>query len=107
MGTLGFTWVIHYFFLIFAQKHKLWYSLDPPRQGVSTIFVLSRNMKNFRIFYLKTFSFLVVRFSIYLNRRVLVMTEEQRHYDSLFVCLCSGFTAQSTQRGHVERGQFT
>ena len=25
----------------------------------------------------------------------------------LFVCLCWGFTAQSTQWGHVERGQFT
>ena len=23
------------------------------------------------------------------------------------VCLCWGFTAQSTQQGHVERGQFT
>ena len=27
--------------------------------------------------------------------------------DCLFVCLCWGFTAQSTQKGHVERGQFT
>ena len=26
---------------------------------------------------------------------------------SLFVCVCWGFTAQSTQWGHVERGQFT
>ena len=25
----------------------------------------------------------------------------------MFVCLCWGFTAQSTQVGHVERGQFT
>ena len=25
----------------------------------------------------------------------------------LFVCLCCGFTAKSTQWGHVERGQFT
>ena len=25
----------------------------------------------------------------------------------MFVCLCWGFTAQSTQWGHVERGQFT
>ena len=25
----------------------------------------------------------------------------------IFVCLCWGFTAQSTQWGHVERGQFT
>ena len=26
---------------------------------------------------------------------------------SLFVCLCWGFTAQSTQSGHVEHSQFT
>ena len=26
---------------------------------------------------------------------------------TLFVCLCWGFTAQSTQLGHVERDQFT
>ena len=25
----------------------------------------------------------------------------------MIVCLCWGFTAQSTQWGHVERGQFT
>ena len=25
----------------------------------------------------------------------------------VFVCLCSGFMAQSTNWGHVERGQFT
>ena len=37
-----------------------------------TIYVLSRNMKNIRIFYLKTL-FLEVKFSIYLNRRVFVM----------------------------------
>ena len=30
-------------------------------------------MKNFRIFHLKTFIFLVVKFIVYLNRRVLVM----------------------------------
>ena len=27
-------------------------------------------------------------------------------YNSIYVCLCCGFTAQSTQWGHVERGQF-
>ena len=31
-------------------------------------------MKNIRIFYLEIFPFLVVKFSIYLNRRVFVMT---------------------------------
>ena len=30
-------------------------------------------MKHFRIFHLKTFIFLVVKFSVYLNRLVLVM----------------------------------
>ena len=30
-------------------------------------------MKNFRIFHQKTFIFLVVKFSVYLNRHVLVM----------------------------------
>ena len=30
-------------------------------------------MKNIRVFYLKIFSFLGVKFSIYLNRRVFVM----------------------------------
>ena len=25
----------------------------------------------------------------------------------VLICLCWGFTAQSTQLGHVERGQFT
>ena len=31
-------------------------------------------MKNIRVFYLKIFSFLEINFSIYLNRRVFVMT---------------------------------
>ena len=34
---------------------------------------LSRNMKNIRIFYLKHYHFLVVKFSVHLNRRVFVM----------------------------------
>ena len=28
-------------------------------------------------------------------------------HETHIVCLCWGFTAQSTQWGHVERGQFT
>ena len=37
------------------------------------------------------------------------MYQSMFSYDSdcLFVCLCRGFTAQSTQWGHVEHGQFT
>ena len=38
-----------------------------------TIYVFSKNMKNTQNFYLKTL-FSVVKFSVYLNRRVFVMT---------------------------------
>ena len=37
------------------------------------MYVLSRNMKNIRIFLSENFHFLVVKFSVYLNRRVFVM----------------------------------
>ena len=54
------------------------YSLEPPRRGGSNGYpqsmFLSRNMKNIRVFYLKIFSFLEVKFSVYLNRCVFVMT---------------------------------
>ena len=65
---LGFTGV-YIIFVISAQKHRLWVLV----RTASTIYVLSRNMKNIRFFYLKNCYFLVVKFSIYLNRRVFVM----------------------------------
>ena len=37
------------------------------------MYVLSRNMKNIRVFLNENFQFLEVKFSIYLNRRVFVM----------------------------------
>ena len=40
-------------------------------------------MKKIRIFYLKIFIFLVVKFSIYLNRRVFVMQQEVADVASL------------------------
>ena len=70
IAKLGFT-VVYIIFLMFAQKHRLW---------VPTIYVL-RNMKNIRVFYMKIFRFLVVKFSIYLNRRVFVMV-------CLFLSIC-------------------
>ena len=59
---LGFTGV-YIIFLISAQKHRLWVLVR----------TASRNMKNIRMFYLKNCHFLVVKFSVYLNRRVFVM----------------------------------
>ena len=42
--------------LIFAQKHRLWYPLEPPRR-VATIYALSRNMK--------TSEFFIWKFSVF------------------------------------------
>ena len=77
---LGFTGV-YIIFLISAQKHKLWVLV---RTASPTIYVLSRNMKNIRFFYLNNCHFLVVKFSIYLNRRVFVMDLSILASDSLF-----------------------
>ena len=65
---------MHYFF-ISAQKIDCGYSLEPPRRGGSNEYhyVLSRSIKNIRIFLSENFHFLVVKFSIYLNRHVFVM----------------------------------
>ena len=76
-------------------------------------------MKSIR-FLSENFHFLEVKFSIYLNKRVFVMSIGKpgspfftmQYYISIWVksnhlCfLCRGFTAQSTQWGHIERGQF-
>ena len=72
---LGFTGV-NIIFLISAQNIHCGYSLEPPRRDGSNEYpqsVLSRDMRRFRIFHLKTFIFLVVKFSVYLNRLVLII----------------------------------
>ena len=74
---LGFTGV-YIIFVISAQKHILWVLVRTASARrfyrVPTIYVLSRNMKNIRFFYVKNCHFWVVKFSVYLNRRVFVMS---------------------------------
>ena len=65
---LGFTRV-YIIFLISTQNIDCGYSLEPP------IYVLSRNMKNIGVFLSENFQFLVVKFSIYLNRHVFIMQQ--------------------------------
>ena len=43
-------------------------------------------MKNTRVFYLKIFSFLEVKFSIYLNRRVFVMAPSKAFFSTEKYC---------------------
>ena len=70
---LGFT------FSYFWSKHRFWVLVKTPSlmrfKRVPTIYVLSRNMKNIRIFIWKLSQVLVVKFSVYLNRCVFVMVD--------------------------------
>ena len=78
---LGFTGV-YFIFLISAQKHRLWVLVKTASarrfERVPQIYVLSRNMKNIRVFLSEYFQFLEAKFSKYLNRRVFVMTGYRR-----------------------------
>ena len=82
---LGFTGV-YIIFLISAQNHRLWVLVRTASSRqfyrVPTIYVLSRNKKKYQNFYLKIFIFMVVKFSVYLNRHVFVM-----YQSSLFTSL--------------------
>ena len=72
---LGFTGV-YIIFLISVQNIDCGYLLELLGQGNSNEYpqsVLSRNMTNIRIFLSENFHFLVVKFSVYLNRHVFIM----------------------------------
>ena len=58
--------------------------------------------------YLESYAFILYdwpKFSFMLSPEV--DPDTQMRNLAMTVCLCWGFTAQSTQWGHVERGQFT
>ena len=76
IAKMGFTGV-YINFLISAQNIDCGYLLEPPRRGGSNEYpqsmFLSRNLKKILEFLSKDFHFLVVKFSVYLNRLVFVM----------------------------------
>ena len=75
---LGFTGV-YIIFLIFANKHRLWYSLEPPRRGGYNEYPQSMfwaEIWKILEFLSEFFQFLQVKFSIHLNRRVFIWVFE-------------------------------
>ena len=72
---LGFTGV-YIIFLILLNNIDCRYSLEPPRRGGSNEYhnlYFEQKYEKYRRFYLKSFGFLKVKSSIYLNRHVSVM----------------------------------
>ena len=83
---------MHYF-LISAQKHRLWYSLEPPRRGGSNEYPQSmfceQQYEKYQNFLCENFQFLEVKFSIYLNKRVFVTPSDMcaaKIQSSLHIC---------------------
>ena len=86
---LGFAGV-YINFLVSAQKHRLWYSLEPPLRGGSNEYSQSMfwaEVWKISEFLSENFRFLVVKFSVYLNRHVFVMNlhQEGTHFFPLRV----------------------
>ena len=73
---LGFTGGYTLFFLFFLKNIDCGYSLEPPRWGGSNEYhnlCFEQKYEKYQNFLSKNFHFLVVKFSVYLNRRVFVM----------------------------------
>ena len=73
---LGLTGVYTLFFLLLIKNIDCGYSLEPSRRGASNeypkIYVFSRNMKYIRFVLSENVHFLLVKFSVYLNKRIFV-----------------------------------
>ena len=72
---LGFTGV-YVIFLISSKNIDCGYSLEPPRRGGSNEYhnlCFEQKYEKYQNFSSEKFHFLVVKFSVYLNRRVFVM----------------------------------
>ena len=126
------------FFLFLLKNIDCRYSLEPPCRGGSNEYPQSMfwaEIWKYQSFLSEDCRFLEVNFSIYLNRRVFVMSPVGRNPTqplgqatpyhtclknwwwcfgvlhlsaySKFFCLWWGFTAQSTHWGHVEHSQFS
>ena len=89
---LGFTGV-YITFLISDQNIDCGYSLEPPRRGGSNEYPQSMfraEILKISEFLSENFHFLLVKFSVYLNRRVFVMVFSRSHIhmvlESLLMC---------------------
>ena len=95
-GVYKDTYII---FFYFAKKHRLWVlvrTASPRRfQRVPTIYVLSRNMKNIRLFYMKIFLFLVVKFSIFVCVEILRLCQPNGVMSSAVSLPSHTFTGQA------------
>ena len=87
---LGFTGV-YIIFLISAKIIDYESSLEPPRRGEEAVLTSTHNLcfvqkyEKYQIFLSEKLSFLVVKFSVYLKRRVFIMKDLKIQYRLLEV----------------------
>ena len=67
---LGFTEVYIHYFPYFCSEHRLWYSLEPPRRVLQSMFFHNlcfwAEIRKISVFLSEIFQFLEVKFSIYI-----------------------------------------
>ena len=82
---------MHYF-SYYCSKYRLWYSLEPPRRGGSNEYpqcmFWAETWKYQIFFFSEIFHFLMVKFSVYLNRHVFVM-DSLCYLFIVWPCSCS------------------
>ena len=69
---------VYIIFVISAQKHRLWV-LDEAVLTSTHNLCFEQKYENYQIFLSEKLPFLVVKFSIYLNRRVFIMTVKNNY----------------------------
>ena len=85
------------------KKHLTWcYDITGIKHGFSCI-----NIRQVPWEVLKTRAYSQYMFSWRNKKNINNFWLKKKHLIWYYVCLCWGFTAQSTQQGHVERSQFT
>ena len=109
MVNMGFTGVYN-IFLISAQNIDCGYSLEPPRRGGSNEYhnlSFEQKFEKYQNFLSEKFHFLVVKFSVYLNRRVFVMNcssdDSEHHHINIRArrSCCDLFMSQFTVRSPI------
>ena len=90
MVKLGFTGIYVFFFLFQLKTIDCGYSLEPPHRGGSNEYhnlcIEQKFEKKMSDLLSENLQFLVVKFSVYLNRHVFVMKESFLFFSSIVCC---------------------
>ena len=101
---LGFTGV-YITFLISAQKHRLWVLVEAVLTSTHNLCFEQKYEKNIGFFLSENFQFLLVNFSVYLNRRDFVMHRSYCRFCSALAQIEFSPTPHAAPRMYTSRAK--